>query len=365
LNASERTVYAVHEGGAQEEAPRLAGLPLLVTFAIVLVALLALVFPTGSEYAAFTSETRPDAYSIAYLEVLTRANPKELDLRLVYARQLAALGRHDDAFAAVSPVLEDARLGPDAKHFALDVALARARAIPEGDPRREAAFADVHARLRELLAIPRAIARGEELAKLALELDDQSLAADFYLDLAARQPDQSARHLANAARWMRAAGDNARAAEHYRFAHNAATTTAEKTEYAVLAVASLEAQDRVPAAADLAAEYVTIHPDEPRILATAARLATACSRALPARDLGRRLLAMSPDDETAIREQVTRELAANDAKASLALLNKLVAKHPDEYALRYQRARVAEWAGNLDIAEADLMWLVAHRRGAR
>jgi len=44
--------------------------------------------PTGKEYADLTSVTTPDRYSIAYLDVLTRANPEEIELRLVYVKQL-------------------------------------------------------------------------------------------------------------------------------------------------------------------------------------------------------------------------------------------------------------------------------------
>lgn len=347
-----------------EKTPRLAGLPLLVSFTVVLVTLLALVFPTGSEYAAFNSETKPDAYSIAYLEVLTRANPKELELRMVYARQLAALGRFDEAFTAIQPVLADARLALDAKQFALDVGLARARAFAEGDPRRAPAFEDVHTRLVDLLTLPRTPARGEELAKLALELDDPRLASDYYLELAAQQPNGRARHLANAAKWLRASGDNMGASTHYRSAHDSAATPTEAVDAAVLAIASLESDDKPAAAANLAAELVLAHPKEPRLLAAATRLATANSRAAVARDMGRRLLALNPEDDAVMRDQAQRELAATDAKSSLQILHKLVARHPDEYGLHYQRARVSEWAGDLDTAERDLLWLVAHRREA-
>lgn len=364
MSATSAPVLSARLARVLPAAPRLAGLPLLAVFTLVLVGLLSLVFPTGSEYAAFTSETKPDAYSIAYLETLTRANPKELELRLVYAKQLAALGRYDAAFTVIAPVLEDPRLGAEAKQFALDVALARARAFPEGAPSRTAAFADVHAQLRVLLSFPRTAARGEELAKLALELDDPRLAAEFYDDLAAHHQEGRPRYLASSARWLRAAGDNKLAAAHYRSAHDTAFSPDEAIEYAVLAVASLEADNHPNDAADLAAEYAGRHPADARILALATRLATACTRAAAARELGRRWLALAPDDETVMRAQASRELGAGDAKSSLLLLNKLVARHPDEYALRLQRARVSEWAGDLGTAERDLLWLVAHRREA-
>lgn len=344
--------------------PRLAGFGLLASFALVLVTLLVLVFPSGSEYAAFTSAAQPDAYSVAYLDVLTRANPKEHDLRLVYGRQLAALGRYDEAWRAIAPVLGDARLGAEAKELALDVGLARARAMPEGGPERAAAFADVHARLSELLPLARSVARSEALANLALELDDPRLASEFYLDLAVRHPGARSRYLAAAARWQRAAGDDEAASLTYRSAHDTSASPVDAIDYAVLAVASLESADRPVVAADLAASFAALHPSDARILAAATRLATANSRAVVARDLGRRLLALAPGDEDVMREQVQRELAAGDPRASLQLLDKLVARHPDEYGLRLLRARVAEWAGDLDTSVLDLQWLIAHRQEA-
>jgi polysaccharide biosynthesis protein PelB len=345
---------------AGEATPRLAGWPMLTAFSFVLVSLLALVFPTGSEYAALTSETKPDAYSIAYLEVLTRANPNELELRIVYAKQLAALGRFDDALAALERVIRDPRLGADARQLAFDFRLARARAIPEGDPRRNERFREVHALLGELVAIPRTIPRSLALAELALSLDDPKLAVVFYDDLASRDSAHRAEHLATAGRWLVAAGDNVSAAARYRAAHDA-TAGANQMEYAALAVSAIEASDDVRAAADLADAFVAAHPSDPKMLALAARLATACGRAAAARALGRRLLATRPDDETFLRDQTQRELAVTDVHAALELLNRLVARHPNEYALRLQRARVAEWARDLDTAEKDLLWLVAHK----
>jgi polysaccharide biosynthesis protein PelB len=348
---------------ASEATPRLAGWPMLVAFSFVLVSLLALVFPTGREYAALTPETKADAYSIAYLEVLTRANPNELELRIVYAKQLATLGRYDEALAALERVIRDARLGPEARHLALDFRLARARATPEGDPRRDERFRVVHALLGALIAVPRSVPRSIELAELALSLDDPKLAVVYYDDLATRDPPRRAEHLATAGRWLVAAGDNVAAAARYRAAHDAAAEPA-KADYAALAVAAIEANDDVRGAADLADVFVSAHPTDPKILALAARLATACGHAAAARAHGRRLLTIRPNDETVLREQTQRELAVTDLRAALELLNRLVARHPNEYALRVQRARVAEWAHDLDTAEKDLLWLVAHRNEA-
>src|SRR5450755_2334917 len=85
----------------------LAGTRLLVQFAFALGAALAAVFPTRREYAEFANDESPDEYSLAYLRVLTRADPKDMHLHLLYAKHLAKLDRWDDALAADEPVLSD------------------------------------------------------------------------------------------------------------------------------------------------------------------------------------------------------------------------------------------------------------------
>src|SRR6185369_14055789 len=104
------------------------------------------------EYAELTAVSKPDAYSIAYLEVLTRANPEEAELRLVYARQLGMLGRYDQAITALTPALAKRRR-PDLLNLQMDLFLARARSIPEGNPRRRSELAEVHRQLGELATL--------------------------------------------------------------------------------------------------------------------------------------------------------------------------------------------------------------------
>jgi polysaccharide biosynthesis protein PelB len=344
-------------------SPRVAGLPSLIGFTVVLVSLLTLVFPTGSEYAELTTVTKPDAYSVAYLEVLTRANPQEQELRLVYARQLGMLGRYDDAIQAIAPVQNTRPVGLAAKSLRLDLQLARARSISENDPaRRDLAFVEVLRLLHEQADLQQTPQRNEALASLALELNDPKLAAQLYLKLAAQRPTEGARFHALAARWLRAGGDNLQAANSYQTACSLAKDPAEARDHALSAIQSIEADNKPVVAADLAAKYANEMPKDATILAEATRLATACGRLEAARTFGRKHLALVPNDDVAMRAQVTRELGMADPKAAMILLNKLVAHHPDDYDLRVLRVRTAEWAGDLDTAERDLIWLVAHTR---
>jgi Flp pilus assembly protein TadD len=338
---------------------RLAPVSLLVGFSFSLGGVLAAVFPTRREYAQLADDRAPDAYSLAYLQVLTRATPSDEHLRLLYVRHLTQLGRYDEALAALAPAL--ATQPPDAAtaSLELELLLARARAIPEGDPRRAEAFEAVAAHLEKLLVQPQPAERLAPLARLALELERPRLAADFYERAAASiGPTGAAPMLVEAGRWRLASGDVEGASGLYRQAADREQDPQRSRELALLAVSALEAGDHVAAAADLAGEYLERWPEDRELLQRAADLSSRCERASAARGYGRRLLALDPASEASLERQVQLELAAGDARAALPILRRLLALHPTDPRLHRTRARVAEWAGRPDLALEDWLWLL-------
>jgi len=353
--------------GVPMEHARLAGTPGLIGFAAVLTAMLALVFPTGKEYADLTSVTRPDRYSIAYLDVLTRANPEEIELRLVYVKQLGMLGRFSKAIALLEPVLADPRYEAMAKEMRFDLRLAQARSIPEEDVMRKETFAIVEGDLEALLRFPHDSPRMREFVKVALELERPRLASEFLLRLAA-QTEESGRPaiLAEAARWQRASGDGRQASESYDRAAALATDPMVGRAYALASVTALEAENAVPEAADRAAAYAAKYPNDAELLMRATTLATACSRPA-AVELGRRVLSLTPEDQVSdafLRQQAKRELGDSDPRAALKLVKRLVARHPNDIDLRETEAYVAEWAGELRLALLDWLFVMKHGRTA-
>src|SRR5262249_50654065 len=142
----------------------------------------------------------------------------------------------------------------------MDLYLARARSIPEGNPRRKAELAEVHGQLRELATLDQSIERNESLAVLALELNDPRLGAQLYAKIAAQRSADAARYFALAAKWSRAAGDNVLASRYYDAASLRAPTPNEARADAIEAIHALEAADDVPASADLAARYASMFP---------------------------------------------------------------------------------------------------------
>jgi predicted Zn-dependent protease len=335
---------------------------LLVGFAFTLGGVLAAVFPTRQEYAQLADHRAPDAYSIAYLQVLTRANPNDEQLRVIYVRQLSKLGRYDDALEVLEPALAADPADAQTQELALDLRLARARAVPEGEDRRTEAFHEVAGQLERMLAFREPVDRLEVFAHLALELGQPRLASEFAYG-AARASKDGAHLFAEAAEWMRASGDRLGAAQSYREACEREHDPLQARQDALLAIDTLESDDRVPDAADLAGSYLRRWPSEPELLVRAAKLSLRCERTGAARDYGRRLVALQPSSRPVLEEQVRLELANGDARAALPIVQRLLEHRPDDVRLHQVHARVAEWAGHPAVALNEWMWLVDRGHG--
>lgn len=345
------------------ESARRAAFPaarMLVGLAFVMGAVIAVVFPSGREFAEITGKSRVDAYSIAYLTVLTRAQPEDRHLRIAHARQLAKIGRWDEALAALGPAI-----GEDPSVLRLGIMLERARAMPIGAPVRASAFDEVHRELGALGQRPWAPARARELGRLSLELEDPALAARYFLAAAAAETDRSLRveSLAEAARWLRAAGDERRASDCSREAARMTENVEERGRHLVAAADALEAHGLPCDAAAVLAPFAR-SSDRVALVARAVALESACGDVYEAKDLGRRLLKLAPEDEAHRRAQIARELGAGDPGGALVLLKALVRAHPNDAELRQATAQVAEWSGEPQTALDQWLFLVATGHGA-
>lgn len=346
-----------------DDAVRFAPAPTVIAFAFSLGAMLAAVLPTRREYAQFADDRPPDAYSLAYLRVLTRANPDDEHLRLTYARHLQKLGRFDESLAVLGGMTAPASdLRPAVEKLKLDLLLALARSIAEGDPERRVAFDAVIPQLQTVAQLRQSPAQLEQLASLALELEHPGLAGHLYQRAAEGAGADRPALLAKAGRWLRAGGERREAATAYeRASHAERNGTAARSDL-LLAVDTLEADDRACEAADLSAKVAAEYPVDAEVLSRAASLAESCDRPDAARDYGRQLLALSPDSVELVERQWRRELAAGDVQAAFPLIQRLVSERPDDPSLRELEAHVAEWSNHPERALDDWMWLLDHGR---
>lgn len=338
------------------ERERLAGPFLIGAFAVVFAAMLAAVFPTSDEYADFASTQKPNAFSVAYLHALNRANPNDEKLRMVYARHLAQVGRAADALEALRSVANGRGLADEARDLSFDLALVLVHEAPSPAERRRAVDGAVQ-RLTDLVGRPHSADRLRALTDAALELERPDLAARALLELARVDTDRAAR-LAEAGKWFRASGAVNAAADAYRQAVAMETDPEKGRTYALDAIAALRAGSRVCDAAEVANELARAHWDEPATATSAMDLAVECGNAKLARDLGRRVVELSSDSDDLLFAQVKRELAAGDLAAAFMLMQELVKRQPDEPSLREIDSRIAEWAGHPEVALQDWLYLM-------
>lgn len=333
----------------------------MLGFAFMMGVVLATVFPTEREFAEVTRSQSGDAYSIGYLSVVTRAKPEDAHLRLAYARELASLGRWDEALDAMPTIAMAPALAPEIKALKLDVMVARARSFDDDDPEAAAAYAAVLSELQSGTEMKWSPERTRELAKLTLELEAPTLAARYYQSLATIEPDDGgrAKALADAGRWLRASGELGKAAETYQRAATTAQDATNKAAYLLAGAETLEAMNKPCDGAKLV-QTTANESSDPAYVARVTAMMTACGRVHDARMLGRRLLALQPNDEPTTRAQIRRELAAGDPGAALNLLVPLVKAHPKDRNLHATTARVAEWASQPKIALDNWLWLMSN-----
>ena len=338
-----------------------AGAPTLLGLAFMMGVVLTVVFPSGREFAELTGRQRVDAYSLAYLTVLTRAKQDDPNLRLVQARQLGEIGRWDEALAALDGVAFDRATEDGASSLRLALLLARARSLPVESAERSSAFDAVRQELHRASTRTWPAQRSYELGRLALELEEPALGARYFVAAGAVETAPAARAaaLAEAGRWLRAGGDERAASESFHRAAETADDPADERRYVLAGAEALEALARPCEAADLVRPYA-FRSDDVDLIIRSAALATSCGNTGDAQRLGRRVLELAPNEEAHVRAQVSRELGAGDPRSALVLLKKLVKVHPTDRGLRLMTAKVAEWSGDPQTALEQWMFLVSH-----
>ena len=355
-----------HEGlrrgdsGLVPARPRVIQPGVLGLLAIAVGALLTVLFP-GLDFGNAKYVGSPNELSIAYLQQVLRTHPGERPARLLLARQQLALGHWDAAEKSLCLLTGGGDgIAAQAEMELLELSRKRMDALPAGDPARPIRQQQTLAALR--LMAP-AVQRSDQLAHLAdtaLALEAPSDAADLYERLAAS--DTANRHdwLVRAARWRRAAGALRASAELYVTASHAAPAEWAAREDVLLALEVLTAADRPAEALRAADAALGRWPTDRRLLDRAIVLARGQSEGERAKRWSERLVQLVPEDDVILRRHMDIELGAGDVGAAFETAGRLVARHPEDPALRRHLADTATWSGHPDEALAAWAWLASH-----
>ncbi|MEQ3622928.1 MAG: tetratricopeptide repeat protein [Marinobacter sp.] len=127
-------------------------LPALVLMGVLISLALYLLFPRQAVFENPAYLEKPDALSIAYLEVLLRSDSDNIPLRLSLARALGKTGQLDRADQVLAPLMMQQPVPEEAFDYYLELQAQRLFAIPEGsqrDARKDQLFADAQKLIRQ------------------------------------------------------------------------------------------------------------------------------------------------------------------------------------------------------------------------
>lgn len=327
------------------ERPALIHPVAVVISTMTLLLVFAAVFLVQSRLQDLATTQKPDALSVNYLRLLLTFQPENDEMRLELANQLKFMGRYSEAYEAVLPVLpKSGAPALSGRFLAIELNWMDANAAPASDPEHGKRLGEVVALLARYIDQPFAKHKLERLASISLAVGRPDFAATLYERLVSADPSRATNWLALAAQNAVAGGDPARAGGLY---HRASVVSAEDEQahrYALLAIDSFRAADRGQAALSLASDLVNRFPKSEALLKKLVQLALAQGDLAQARRWGRHLSALAPGDLEVLAAQLKIELGANDLEAALSLAERLLAKAPEDDAVREQAAQIAEWA---------------------
>lgn len=261
------------------------------------------------------------------------------------ADALLAIG---DQPAALACLRDAASVSRDAsERFSLGVR--QLALLPDGLPAEQL--------LLQLASDPAASQDGlQSLATTALGRERPDIAANVYGRLAEVSPERRHEYLLAAARWAEAAAKPAEAAV-WLANIDTVSDAAEQDRIRSERLRLLRAADRQEDILALAAEFVDAAPEDKAVVDDSVAIATAVGELELALDWTTRYLSAHPDDTEVLDIAVDLSLGLGNLALARRWSDQALDAQPDNSAAVTRAARIAEWAGEPDVA------LSLHQRG--
>lgn len=256
---------------------------------------LALAFPYRTLEARLSTVTDLDELAIAYLRVWLRAEPDDVALRLVLARQKMFDAQYRGALNELETVLRspDPKLRRAALLMMAEINERIAFAAPEGSAEREAAMRQVATTLERIVALTTKLEDALPLIPRALAVGSNALALRIYEQLWNTTRSLPAAQCREAARLALAQGDYEAAAQWHLRARSQAKTLDDERRAFLDALRTLQSGNLYDEAFRIADETIGRLAYDRATLLYLTRLARAANRIELADRYARRLLELS------------------------------------------------------------------------
>jgi hypothetical protein len=262
------------------ERPRIAPAWLVLLLAAVVPLTMLASSPRGGLQQRLASVGAPSDLSAAYLEAWSKVQPKNEEFLSLLGAQYASLGRIDDAgrVAARMEALGSIHMRRAAMMLRLSIAEQRTFAIPEDDPRRGPALANLREQLTQAAGLSWAPKDLEWLAQRSAAVGLPDLALQLYKRLSAGDPEGRERWDTRITRYALQTGDYRAAADAWFRQQAAAKTRDEQRRCFIAGIRTLQSGNLLNEALAAADQHLGALDTDPATLVVLLNLARAANR---------------------------------------------------------------------------------------
>ena len=299
------------------ERPRIAPTKLVLLLAAVVPLTMIASSPRGGLQQRLASVGAPSDLSAAYLEAWSKVQPNNEEFLSLLGAQYTSLGRMDDAarVARRMEALGSTHMRLAAMMLRLSIAEQRTFAIPEDDPRREPALANLRAQLTQAARLPWAPKDLEWLAQRCAAVGLPDLALQLYTRLSAGDPGGRNGWDTQITRYAIQTGDYRAGADAWFRQQAAAKTREEQRRCFIAGIRTLQSGNLLNEALTAADQHIGALDTDPATLVVLLNLARAANRPdrvdYYAKMLARYAQAQPSGPDTALAQDGAAAIASN------------------------------------------------------
>ncbi len=324
---------------------RLITVPVVILLGIIIVVLLALLFPSKGTFEDQRYTKNPDQLSIAYLKTIFKLRPSDIGLRFTLAQQYISISKWQEA----KELLDDFIAGnkKDIEKIALikaQIFKVRYEYADKKNPKRYQLLNSAQNTIKNIDLTQLDMHDLSILAKIALGINRPDLAANIYKQLAKTDVRNETKWWAKAGKWARASSQPELASTYYLNAYRTVRTQDEGSAYAGLSViSSLEANQKKSAIKALK-KYILEFPNNKYFLETIVSAYSMLGDFKKASIWNRKLwLKYGQNSEEITLRQLNLEMAVTHLKHAREYAVKLVSLNKNNRKYKRQLAQLYEW----------------------
>ncbi len=314
---------------------------------MVVTAVLIALFP-GKQLLSDLNKNRSDRAAVEYLKTLIDKNPEQDVLKLRLINTQIALGQINEAEKGLILLLTHKVFKNEAQFILIKIYFQQyfelTQAKAKGSKKRQ-----ILSTIKQLYLQETEIKKLDLLAQWSQELGEPALAADIYAHIIQVLEDKASSHIETSQNLWSYMGIN-----------NAYADETQRVDYYIQKyLQSLLAANQLELALKKSGVYVDKFKQYQSILELAIKIAGYANAPILERNWGRLVIQRFAWNQTALTQQISRELAANEPKNSLQWAINVLKEHPNSTVLLKFTENLASNLGEKKLSQSLNLKLLA------